>query len=335
MSIFGTDLSDARRYLGSLRQVARIDSFVEQEGLARGARRMRIITGGGLEIDLHPDRALDIGQVTVGGMPLAWIEPQGISAPWFYDPHGAGWLRMFGGGLVTTCGLETFGPPSSDNGVELGQHGRVSAIPAEITRREDDGDELVVAGIVRQSTLHGENLVLRRVIRAPLGGRSFVIEDTVTNEGPAPADHMMMYHVNFGWPMVEPGARLLFPPTRREPRDEITRAGLDRWDQFDAPRPDANEEVLVHHFEDPPGETAVTLVNENRGLKVALDFDRTQLPWLCEWKFQRDGTYVLGLEPVNSPAMGGRARARQDGVLPSLAPGETVEYRVGFRIDDA
>lgn len=335
MSLFGTDLIEARRYLGSLRQVARVDSFVEQEGPARGARRMRMVTGGGLEIDLHPDRALDVGQVTIGGIPVAWIEPQGISSPWFYDPHGAGWLRTFGGGLVTTCGLESFGPPSTDAGVEYGQHGRVSAVPAEITRREDDGSELVVAGTVRQSTLHGENLVLRRVIRAPLGGRSFTIEDSVTNESPRPAEHMMMYHVNFGWPVVEPGARLLFPATRREPRDEITSAGLDRWDQFEAPRPDRREEVLVHHFEDAAGETTVTLLNERLGLRIGLDFDRTQLPWLCEWKFQQDGTYVLGLEPVNSPAMGGRARAREDGELPTLEPGQTVEYRVGFRFDEA
>ena len=59
--IFGTPLEQAILRVGSLDQVARVDRFVEDDGPARGARRFRVVNGGGLDFDVHPDRGLDIG----------------------------------------------------------------------------------------------------------------------------------------------------------------------------------------------------------------------------------------------------------------------------------
>jgi hypothetical protein len=328
VGFYGRDAAEARRRVGSTAQLARIESLVEAEGRARGARRLRVITGGGLEIELHPDRALDIGQVTIDGIPISWIESDGVPAPWSYDPHGAGWLRTFGGGFLTTCGLEAFGPPTVDEGVPFGQHGRVSAVPARMVRSDLVDDVLVVEAEIRQSSVFAENLLLRRRIEVPAGGTSITVHDVVRNEGATATPHMMMYHANLGWPLVDEGAELHVGSSEVTPRDDASRQGLEHWGRIEAPRADRAEEVFVHSFG--PEVTTTTATLENRRLGLALDvaFDTAQLPWLCQWKLLRDHTYVIGIEPVNSPTTRGRAGAREEGTLPILQPGESVSYRV-------
>lgn len=330
--IHGRELSEARRHVGSLSQLARIDSFVEADGPARGSRRLRLITGGGLELDIHPDRALDIGQVTIDGIPIAWIEPQGIVAPAFYDPHGAGWLRTFGGGMLTTCGLDTFGAPSIDEGREYGQHGRIGSIPAQMITTSTENGLLVVEAIVRQSSVFGENLTLRRRIESVLGSTEFSITDVVTNEGSTEAAHMIMYHANFGWPLVEKGATFSVPSSSIEPRDVVAASGIDRWSEFEDPTPGRRDEVYLHHFYE-GGVTHARLENSRIGVALDIQFDLRQLPWLCEWKFMSEDSYVLGIEPVNTPTMISRAHAREKGVLPVLAPGESVTYELRFSLE--
>ena len=326
-TVFGLPLDEARRRVGALEQFARIDSFIEADGIARGARRLRVVTGGGLEFELHPDRALDIGQVTIDGIPLAWMESDGIAAPGFVDPHE--WLRTFDGGFLTTCGLDTFGPPSIDEGVSLGQHGRVSGIPARLTRCDVVNDVLTIESIVRQSAVFGENLVLRRRINSAIGSTTIRVHDTVTNEGPVDSPHMMMYHANVGWPLVDENAELDVASREVVPRDDVAARGLDRWNRFEPPTPDRRDEVSIHSF-DEHGPVEARMLNRPLGLELTVGFDTRQLPWLCEWKFMRDNTYVVGIEPVNSPATGGRAQARADGQLPILRAGESVAYDLSF-----
>lgn len=317
--------------MGSIEQAARIDSFIEADGPARGARRLRMITGGGLEIDIHPDRALDLGQVTIDGLPVAWMSAAGIVAPAFYDSRGAGWLRTFGGGFLTTCGLDTFGAPSIDEGVEYGQHGRISAVPAHITTTSCEDGVLVVEGYMRQSAHLGENLLLRRRIEARIGSSEFTIHDTVTNDGSEEAVHMMMYHANMGWPLVDEGATLSVPSTSIEPRDAFSAEGIADWGTFEAPAPGRLDRVFLHAF-DEGGPVSIELANPTLGLALTLEYDRDQLPWLCEWKMMREDGYVVGIEPVNTPTMIGRADARARNVLRVLAPGERVDYDLTFRL---
>lgn len=331
--ILGLPPAEVLRRVGSLAQVSRIDSFVESEGRARGARRLRMITGGGLEVDIHPDRALDIGQVTIHGVPVAWMQAQGISAPAFFDADSAQWLRTFGGGFLTTCGLDTFGPPTVDEGTAFGQHGRISTEPATVTRMEVAGGMLVVEGTMRQSRLHGENLVLRRRIEAAVGSTTFSVHDTVTNESALPNPHMIMYHANMGWPLVEEGATLEVPSSSVTARED-SETGLAEWALCQAPIAGRPEEVFLHSF--PEGDaTTVRLTNPRLGISMQLDYDRRQLPWLCQWKFLSDDTYVVGIEPVNSPTFAGRAGARAEGVLPILGAGESVSYDLSFTLSIA
>jgi hypothetical protein len=55
------------------------------------------------------------------------------------------------------------------------------------------------------------------------------------------------------------------------------------------------------------------------------------LPELIQWKQVGQGAYVLGLEPANCRPEG-RSAARQRGKLVELAPGESVDYLLEFKV---
>jgi galactose mutarotase-like enzyme len=329
--VYGLPLADARRRVGSFDQIARIDSFVESEGESRGARRLRVINGSGIEIDLHPDRSLDLGQVSLDGIPIAWMRAAGISAPAFYNPAGSEWLRTFGGGFLTTCGLDTFGPPSNDQGREFGQHGRISASPARMITTSSENSAVVVEGLMRQSSLHGENLTLRRRVSSAVGSDTFQVDDVVTNEGSAEAPHMILYHVNLGWPLVEEGAALTIPSANVEPRDRVAAKGLESRNEIMPPAAGNEEQVFLHTF-DRHGRGEVSLDNHRVGVGLTMRFDLAQLPLMYQWNMFTDGSYVLGLEPANCRGVLGRAQTRADGNLPILQPGESVSYRIEFQL---
>lgn len=328
-SIFGLPVSEVTRRVGSLDQVARIDHLTEAEGPRRGTRRLRLVTGGGLEVELHPDRAFDIGQVTFQGVPIAWVSPVGQANPAFYDASGMEWLRTFGGGLMCTCGLDTFGPPSVDRDVAYPMHGRVGAVPGTLLRADAVDGWLVVEGEIRQARVFEENLVLHRRIEAPIGGSSLRVTDTVTNHGPAEAGHMVLYHCNIGWPLLDEAARLSIPSVQVTPRDEDATAGVARWHLIDPPEPGYREQVFIHELGE-TGWAAISIDNPNLGIRVQLNFDTSTLPGFHQWKMADDGHFVMGLEPNNCNWTGGRASARAAGVLPVLRRGESVRYTLQF-----
>lgn len=328
-TVYGADRAELTRRIGTIAQLAKIDRFVEEEGPARGARRIRIVTGGGLEIDIHPDRALDLGQVTYRGVPVAWMSPTGMVAPGLTESRGQEWLRSFGGGLLATCGLDSFGPPTVDDGVEYPQHGRVGVVPATLTRAELVGDEFIVAGTVRQTGVFGENLVLERTWTAPLGGSVLRLRDVVRNEGSADSGHMVLYHVNLGWPLLDETAQLELPSREVTPRDADARTGAGRWHQIEPPQAGYREQVFGHDFRD-MGVARVGIDNARIDTRFELRFDTATLPALHQWKMSGEGHYVMGLEPVNVNTFAGRAGAAASGTLPMLKPGRSVEYALEF-----
>lgn len=329
--LFGRSREEVTRRIGALDQLARIDRFVDDDGSGRGARRLRLVTGGGLEVELHPDRALDLGQVTYRGVPLAWISPVGMVTPALAESRGHQWLRSFGGGLLATCGLDTFGPPTAVEGVEYPQHGRVGVTPALITRTEVADDQLIVAGTVRQAAVFGENLVMQRSWSADIGGSTLRLNDTVRNEGLNDAGHMVLYHVNIGWPLLDESATLHIDSREVTPRDEESRSGAGRWHQIEAPQEGYREQVFGHDFRD-HGIVTVAIDNPTLDLRLELAFDSGTLPALQQWKMSGEGHYVMGLEPVNVNTFGGRAGASAAGTVPMLRRGRDVSYSLEFRL---
>lgn len=329
-NVFGADELQLRERTGSLSQVVRLDEFVEANGTAAGSRLIRAVNGGGIEFELYPDRALDIGQVTVDGMPIAWISPTGKTGPEAAEQADQGWLRTFGGGLLATCGLDTFGPPAEDDGETLGQHGRIGTERATVTRALANHTGVVVEGQVRQAKVFGEHLVLQRRISSAAGSDTILIEDTVTNESFREQPHMVLYHLNLGWPLLGENTTIDIPAVQVTPRDEDAAAGLDERTRFGAPTPDYREQVFAHELAG--GTSCIRVANPDNGLSFELEVNADTLPYVFQWKMMGQANYALGIEPANTPNLFGRPAARAAGELPMLAPGESVSYRLALRL---
>lgn len=329
--------AELTQHVGHMDQLAGIRALEGTEGVERGGRILEVWTGSGLFFQLLADRALDISTCRYQGQSLAWRSATGDATPAFSHPDGLEWLRTFPGGLLATCGLDHFGAPSEDGGEKFGIHGRIGALPAQKvawkTWWEGDDYHLMVSGDVRQYRLFGENLVLHREVRTKLGSTQLAITDTITNEGFTPQPHMILYHFNFGFPLLSADATLDLNVSETHPRDQRAVAGLDSWRRFQAPTAGWDEQVFRHKpIPEADGWVTVKLANPVQRLALTMRYEAQHLPYLFQWKQVGQGAYVVGLEPGNSSAIEGRAVARQRGDLPLLEPGEARQYRLQLEI---
>lgn len=316
---------------GAPAQLAGVELAVLSEGRARGLRVANVHTGSGFRFQIRLDRGMDIGAAEHSGRAIAWLFPA-LATPAYHEREGYGWARTWGGGLLTTCGLTHFGQPEQDGAETLGLHGRIAHLPAEQVQVSQawQGDEygLAVTGQMRQVGMGAENLLLTRRITTRLGANSLTIEDTVRNDGFRPAPHMILYHCNFGFPVVSPDSELLIDDEDVWPRDEAAARGLDGHRRFEPPQDAYPEEVFFHKPRvDGQGFCQATIVNNALGWGGYVRWRAAELPCLGQWKQLTAGEYVCALEPANyweTP----RHRLRAEGRLRFLAPGEEVHYHL-------
>ncbi len=341
-TIFGKSYTRAEllAHVGDIAQIGGVQMGTLTDGRAHGLRIANVRTGSGLDYQVLIDRALDLGLVTYNGIPLCFISPGGWSAPYYYEPEGEGWIRTFGGGMMVTCGLTQVGSPTEDAGEVLGIHGRISNLPASnvCVGGEWEGDEYEfwVQGEVRQAVLYGENLRLRRRISGRLGEAVIRIRDTVENMGGRRTPFMILYHCNFGHPLLAAGARILSKPHPVQPREKASEPGLASVAHVSAP--DANWSTQVFYHEPvPDADGWVTIVlanpsfNGGQGLGLEIRYRKAELPFLTHWKQFSIGDYVMGIEPGNCH-VGGRVWEREHGTLQYLEPGERRDLALDFRI---
>src|SRR5260221_1842807 len=83
----------------------------------------------------------------------------------------------------------------------------MAMIPGQLIRYgerwEDDECIIEAEGRVVQAQAYGENLVLTRRYTARLGESRFFMHDEIENAGFLPTEHMLLYHMNIGFPIVE------------------------------------------------------------------------------------------------------------------------------------
>jgi galactose mutarotase-like enzyme len=180
-----------------------------------------------------------------------------------------------------------------------------------------------VTGQVRHYRVFGANLMVRRTVRTALGANHLRIEDTVTNQGYDPAPLQMLYHCNFGYPVVSRDTELWVETERSEPRDDEAAAGFERHTRFEDPTPGYAEQVFLHQpVADESGFARAALINRALNFGGYVRFRLAELPNLVQWKMMGQGTYVVGLEPANC-GVNGRAEDRAAGTLRYLGAGET------------
>lgn len=335
MELWGREISrdDLAARVGRLEQVAGVRLVTLADGASRGVRVLEFDVGGGLRFDVLVDRAFDIGACSFRGMPLAWISPVGITGPWYRETPHLGFLRTFGGGLLTTCGLDHTLFPEEDTAEQFAfppravetypLHGRLSTLPARLVGYGDawrGGDCVLWAeGEIEQVSVFGERLVLRRRIETVVGSTALTLSDEVANLGYAPTSHMLLYHVNAGWPIVDEGSVLLADSLSVEARGE---GSVDDHHLLGPPRLGATEQVFEQRLRpQPDGSASVAVANLVLGLGLYQRFPVDALPYHIVWRMLGRTHYVVGIEPSTNAA-DGRVAARRRGELVELAPGE-------------
>lgn len=331
-------------HVGDISQIARVLPYRLQEGKEDGVHALDIFNGTGLRFTVLASRGMDISSASFNGCSLAWRSATSDAHPAFFDhegENGRGWLRSFYGGLVVTCGLTYAGANGEEDGRIYGLHGRISNLPAYNVTYETrwEGDEylLIVRGKVREATVFGENLELFRTITTSLGSRTISIHDEIANLGYKTTEHMILYHINIGFPIIAAGSKLISPTLKATPRDADAEAGREKYALFDAPEAGYREKVYFHEFPSHADELPVALVNPNlqvggiTGLGICCRYRPAQLPRFSEWKMLDAGTYVVGLEPANCLVLG-RAYERKAGTLQFLEPGEVRSYDIRLEV---
>lgn len=358
--LFGRDYTRAEllQKIGSIDQVGGARLIRLADGNEGDALAVLCRTGTGLSFIVNINRGMDIAAAEWQGASLCWRSHTGDVNAAYFQPLGLGWLRSFYGGLLNTCGATYCGSPVEDPETieggptnrlicegekcrlewspsgSLGLHGWFSHTPAKNVYLDGrwEGDDYIfwVQGKVREAMVFGPNVAVTRRISAMLGQNRILLHDVVTNEGWEPQEHMYLYHVNLGFPVVDEGAEYVFPVEETIPRTDLAAKHIDTWAEFPAPIPHEKEWVYYHKCRSAPdGTVYVAFVNRRfaggQGIGVYLKYNIHQMPWLIQWKMPAQGHYVTGIEPATNQ-VDGRVKEREEGRIIILQPGESREY---------
>lgn len=306
------------------------------------------VNNGAMSFVVLPTRGMGIWKGSYNGTRIGWDAPViGPVHPKFVnlqDRGGLGWLAGFDE-MMVRCGLDSNGspcgdmPPGSSAKVDLSLHGRIANLPAhhvEVSMVPGNPAELRVSGIVDESALYCPQLRLSTVISTAVGSNAVTVADSITNMKAGTAEMELLYHCNFGPPVLEEGARMLMPVFETAPRDARAAEDIDTWSVYLGPKRKYAEQCYFHMpVGDSRGNSLALLENAARDKGIAVRFNIRQLPYFTQWKdtaAESDG-YVTGLEPgTNFPNPKGFER-RNERVI-RLEQGQTYRSEISIVVYD-
>lgn len=336
-------MKDILNKVGNISQIGGIETSVLDNGPANGSRIAWINTGSPLRYKVAIDRACDIIDAFYNEHSLAWLSHGGLTAPKPDANKGIEWLHAFPGGLLITCGLTHVGPPEDDDLEPRGLHGRISNIPATIESviqpNPSEGNmEMSITAVIKQSRVLGPSLELRRKISSTLGQPVIKIHDEVKNCGNEPAPHMILYHCNFGWPLVDEDVDIIY-------KGKCTSRGFDRDNKFfndkhnfkkcqkplDLHKGFGESCGFIDVEADKDDICRVGIANKKLNMALQMKFKNQQLGCLTNWQHWGLGEYVCALEPgTNFPI--GQNVAKENDKLIFIEPGEKKKYDLEISI---
>lgn len=313
------------KYIGHPAQISGVEELILAKGKGKGMTLLQVRNGLGLEITLLADRAMDIARVTLKGNNLGYFSPCGYVAPGFYDNRGAGFLKSFTAGFMTTCGLTAVGSPCTDNGEELPLHGTIANTPCENYSYEETESEITVKAQVRDAAIFAHQLILEREYRISKTENKVLLCDKIKNIGSAEAPLEVLYHCNIGYPLLSENTVLDIPASVTEPRNDHAKKGLSDCLKMEKPQRGYEEMCYYHTL----SQGKVSAYSPDIKKRVTISFDTAELPCFVEWKMMGEHDYVLGLEPGNC-LPDGRDVMRQKGMLEFLKPDEEKRHHIAF-----
>lgn len=315
--------ADLLKRVGNPEQLISVRESVLSDGKGKGSRIITV-NNGLFSFTLLLDRGFDVADMRYKGVNLSFISKNGIVSPALAHTDAVGFTSSFSGGFLYTCGLDNVGGPI--DGKVL--HGSQTMVPASCVKVEKfwEGDEYVakISATLENTALFGPNLVIDRTYIVRYNSSKVEIKDTLTNKGFLDSEYMMLYHFNFGYPLLDDGAEVIIDSISCTPRNEDSAKREGEKYLITPPEDDATEFVYFHELK---GQRATASIkNEKLGLVAQLSFNRDNLDSFCQWKSIVSGDYALGLEPCTTTI-----DAKKPKILKS---GESAVNEIIFTVKD-
>ncbi len=308
-----------------------------------------VVNNGRMSFIVIPTRGMNVLKVEMADIRLGWDSPvKEVVHPQFINLQGRGglgWLEGFNEWMVR-CGMEWAGHPGKDEFInntgdkaemDLTLHGRVGNIPAsevEVVIDAAAPHRIRIRGRVDERQFYGPKLELWTEISTEPGSNSYRIEDAIHNYSAYEQEFEMIYHANYGPPLLEKGARFVGAVKQITPFNSHAAKSTNAYAEYVAPTPGFVEQVyMIVPFTDPAGRTTVMLRNADASKGITMSYAVEQLPYFTLWKNTTalEEGYVTGLEPgTSSPA--NRSIERKAGRVPKLKPSETRKFAIDFTI---
>ncbi|MGB7755313.1 MAG: aldose 1-epimerase family protein [Salinisphaera sp.] len=298
------------------------------------------VDNGHLVFTVVPTRGMSILRVRAGDITLGWNSPvKEVVHPAFIDLQargGLGWLDGFNEMLVRG-GYAWSGHPGMDGDQLLTLHGRAGNTPAsrvEVVVDPEPPHRIRVRGRVREATFKFADFDMCTEISTLPGSTAFQVSDRLTNQSDYEREFQILYHGNFGPPLLEENARFDAPVREIAPFNAYAARDLDTWPTYRGPTPHFDEQAYnLWPYANDDNRTTTLLHNAAADRGVVLRYRVDQLPCLTLWKNTdtlKQG-YVTGVEP-GSGFPYNRAVERRAGRVPTLAAGASRDFTLDYAV---
>ena len=308
-----------------------------------------LVDNGELRFTVCPTRGMGVLSATMGDVFLGWSSPvKEVVHPKLINLQsrgGLGWLEGFNEWMVR-CGLESAGHPGVDRFInnvgaeatmELTLHGKIANIPAsevEVVIDPEPPHRLRVRGRVEERMFYGPKLVLQSEISTTPGSNTLQLADLIVNDSEDEQEFQIIYHPNFGPPLLEDGSTFAGAVERVTPFNEHAAQDVASYAEYHGPRLGFIEQVYcLRPKPDRAGRATIMLRNKARDKAVSMNFATSELPFVSLWKNTnalKEG-YVTGLEP-GTGFPNNRRIERKFGRVPKLPSGGTFKASIDFTI---
>lgn len=318
------------KHLGNIDQIAGIRESQLLRGRGEGIKLAEFYNAAGLRFSVVPDRCMDLYDFSYKGVNISFHSKNGLTSPLSYNAMDGEFAEQWPAGMMVTCGLDNVGGHTNDGGV-FPTHGRTSHVPAQNFGTETywDGDNYILraTGEVHQTKMFSRHLSLRRTIETGLNDKTVKIHDTITNFEAQDEPYIILYHCNFGYPLLQADSHVKVSKSDMEPMDANSKDSFNMIPPADG----IGEEGFWYTN---MGEKAcAVLYNERLELGAYLAFDTKNLPRMFQWKMMKSHDYVLALEPCNTFGIN-RKDAMEAGKIAVLPAYSSVENRLELGVLD-
>lgn len=322
--------------------------------LDRGNRGIRL-ENERVALTLLPDKGADIYEWIhkASGIDVLWKSPWGLRRPGAGIPSSfqssVTWIEWYPGGwqLLFPSG----GGPCDYKGVELSFHGEASAVFWDIADLERNNRESRVRLTTR---LFRSPFALSREIILPNDSGSFLLRETIRNDGGEPMDYMWGHHPAYGAPFlsadcrIDTNARTLIADDAYDPPNSVMDVnGTFEWPNAtrDGKRTDlsvvpgeTDRRASLGYFDGYDDIAWYGITNTKLGIGAGLAWKRADFPHAWFWQEMHaspgfpwyKGVYVMAIEPNTTyPGQGLVAASQKTGTQRTIRPGETrtIEIR--------